>query len=56
MINEAPNEPQRQHHRLATGAPLQGMKQGGKPEHHKGASYKAAPKAAPMRKSAGRGR
>jgi len=56
MKDDLANEPQRQHHRLAVGLPLQSMKSGGKPEHHKGAHHKAAPKAAPMRKSAGRGR
>jgi hypothetical protein len=52
-INE--NEPQRQHHRLAAGYPLQSMKAGGKAAHH-AAKHKAAPKAAPMRKAAGRSR
>jgi len=54
MSEENQNEPQRQHHRLAAGYPLQGMKDGGKTTHTP--KHKAAPKAAPARKSAGRGR
>jgi len=55
MSEENQNEPQRQHHRLAAGYPLQGMKAGGKAEHH-AAKHKSAPKTAPMRKAAGRSR
>jgi hypothetical protein len=49
------NEPQRQHHRLATGQPLQGLKNS-VPKIKMSGGGKTPPKAALLKKHTGRGR